>query len=156
QAAPVKLENAAVAAIAGTLDDGEVVYGTATQLFVARAKGGTFAPDPAVKIFGGEATADLDGRIAVLWQPDTGKAKTRAPLRAQVLNPGADEPAVDLGSDLVLGAMCLTRDRAYAKSGEQLLAFGGTTPPSAQQVGFKALVGCTADAVLLRDANPAN
>ena len=147
-----KLENGSVAAAAGTLAEGELVYGTGTQLFIAHAKAGTITSDPPVKIRAGQATTDLDGRTALIWQVAGARPDDPVMLWGRILAPGADQDPVELGPDLALGAMCMTKDRAYVRTGDSLVGFGGGKPVAMLDVGgSKGLVGCTPDAVLLRE-----
>src|SRR5262249_40778363 len=132
---PQKLASPAVAAVVGTLANGEIVYGNADQLVVAHAKAGAITVDPALKIETAQAAYDLDARAAVLY-------KAGGKTYGRILKPGNDEPASELDS-VAVGAMCLTRDRAWLSAPETLVGFGGSKPVTSVPSQFNQLLGCT-------------
>jgi hypothetical protein len=166
------LEGPTIAAVAGTLQDGVVIYGNQAEVVVARAKGGVITAAPPTKIEVAEATVDADGRAAFVWG-------TRAKTQGQIFKPGsADEPVVELPS---LGRLCMTSDRVWGQKGAAAISFGGGRPvfkkdlgppaPEHPQVEFYGtaprpepsepsvpqLQGCTPDAALFHDeANTAD
>lgn len=145
--------DALVAAAAGTLADGVLVFGTSTDLFVARAKGGTITADPPIKMVSARAVTDVDGRVALLWS--TSSSRTRPPESAvpgtahfgRVLTPGAEQPAVELPGEVV-SQVCLTRDRVWAQDATTAFSFGGNRPLFRKDLSGARLQGCTNDAAL--------
>ena len=139
-----KIKNGVVAAVIGTLANGEVVYGDQTSLVVARTKAGAVAVDPPIAIANGDATTDVDGRAALVWHDAKNK------LFGRLLVPGADEPVIELG-EVSGGRTCLTKDRVWIDTGTAMIGFGGGRPMVSRPVEFKVMLGCTPDAVLLRE-----
>jgi hypothetical protein len=155
-------QNITVAAAGGTMADGVVVYGSATQVAVAHARQSAVTADSPLRITSAMAATDGDGRVALAW------IDTNREQHARIVKPGGDEPEVNLAKLLPppakgtfgpgLGQMCLGTDRAWIKlAGGPLFGFGGgrevvkhdtATEPSL--AGFPALVGCTASGVMYR------
>ena len=143
-AAPTSLKtkgDALVAAAAGTIADGVVVFGTLTDLFVARAKGGTITADPPIKMTVARAATDVDGRIALIW------STSPTAHFGRVLTPGAEQPPVELPGE-VTSQVCLTRDRVWAQDAETAFSFGGSRPLFRKDLAGARLQGCTNDAAL--------
>jgi hypothetical protein len=133
-----------LATATGTLADGALVYGATQTLVVAHAKGGVVTADPAIKIDVGTASADLDGRAAVVWT--TADKMNRALL---VRSGGQD--AFELPASFA-GPPCLTNDRVWVAANEpEVFAFGGGKPleriPVTEASGLQ---GCTGDAAVVR------
>lgn len=132
-----------IAAVAGTLQDGVVIYGNQGELIVARAKAGTVTAGAPTKIEIAEATVDIDGRSALVWG-------TKDKTQGQIFKPGAaDEPVVELPP---LGRLCMTADRVWGQQGGVAVSFGGGRPVFKKELGpGPRLQGCTADAALFHD-----
>jgi hypothetical protein len=141
-----KLAQAGIAAIVGSAQSGEVVYGNDKQLIVSHANAGVTTTDPPIAATSSRAAIDVDGRVALMWLD--GKL-----AHGRILRPGADEPAVELG-DVALGAMCLTKDRAWVTTATGVMAFGGTQPVVNRANPFYTMLGCTADVALFRSMDP--
>ncbi len=139
-----KIGSIMLAAVAGTLAEGAVVYGAYQTLVVARAKANAITADPPIEIDVATASTDVDGRIALVW---TGLDKTS---RALVLHPGGED-AFELPSTFA-GAPCMTTDRVWlAASTPEMFSFGGGRPLARLQVApYSGLQGCTTDAALVR------
>ncbi|NVB84633.1 MAG: hypothetical protein HOV81_40040 [Kofleriaceae bacterium] len=133
-----------VAAVVGSLADGVVVYGIATELYVAHAKNGTITAEPGIKIASAIASTDTDGRAVVMYTTPDKK------YFARILHRGGDEPALEL-PEAPLGQPCMTHDRAWAQTVDEVFAFGGGQPILRKPLGYAALQGCTRDAALFRD-----
>jgi hypothetical protein len=133
-----------LAAAAGSLDEGAVVYGANQTLFVARAKAGAVTADPPIKIDVGTASMDLDGRIALLW---TTVDKVN---RARLVRKGGED-AFELPASFS-GAPCMTNDRVWVVANEpEVFAFGAGKPLERIAVSaFSGLQGCTTDAAIVR------
>jgi hypothetical protein len=115
-----------IATVAGTLQDGVVIYGNPTDVVVARAKGGVVTPGTPMKIQVAEATADIDGRSALVWG-------TAEKTQGQIFKPGsADEPVVELPQ---LGRLCMTADRVWGQHGSVAVSFGGGRPVFKKELG---------------------
>ncbi len=137
-----------VAAVVGSLADGVVVYGIATELFVAHAKDGAITAEPGTPITAAIASTDTDGRAVVIY---TTPAKKHF---ARILHRGGDEPVLEL-PEAPHGQPCMTRDRAWAQTLGDVFAFGGGRPILRKPLGYVVLQGCTADAALFRDRSVA-
>jgi hypothetical protein len=133
-----------VAAVVGSLADGIVVYGIATELYIAHAKDGAVTPEPAIHISSAVASTDTDGRAVVVYTTPEAKHFAR------ILQRGGDEPALELPGE-PSGQPCLTRTRAWAQTHDEAFAFGGGQPILRKPLGFAVLQGCTADAALFRE-----
>ena len=129
-----------VAAVAGSLNDGIVVFGSASELAIARINSGAVTAEPVVKIDGARAASDIDGRVAIVWTANGAHA-------GRVLGPGHDEPAVNLTGDAT-EIPCLTRDRVWVQDATGAVVFGGGKPVARKEVGGAHLQGCTPDAAL--------
>ena len=144
-AAPTSLkskEASVVAAAGGTLADGVLVFGSFSELVIARAKGGTITAEPPIKIIDARATTDVDGRVAVVW------STSPTAHFGRVLKPGAaDEPQAELPGT-VTGQLCMTRDRVWTQDAATAVAFGGGRPLFRKDLHGARLQGCTADAAL--------
>ncbi len=136
-----------IAAAVGMLAEGELVYGNRDSLVIARAHGGAITAAPEISIQAGQAAIDLDGRAAIVWAPK----HEPSTVKAQIIKPGADEPIVDLGNPGVGDAICLTNDRAWMNSWTSVVGFGGGKPVVNRTTTTANLLGCTGEAVLLRD-----
>jgi hypothetical protein len=161
-----------IAAAAGTLQDGVLIYGNATDIVVARAKAGTITAGAPTKIEVAEAAVDVDGRSALVWG-------THDKTQGQIFKPGStDEPVVEVPP---LGHLCMTSDRVWGQQGATAVSFGGGRPvfkkllgaPPADRPGiefhgtaprpaygeprYPTLQGCTPDVALFHDeANTAD
>jgi hypothetical protein len=133
-----------LAAAAGTLAEGAIVYGATQTLVIAHAKANVVTADPPIKIDVGTASIDLDGRIALVW------TTTDKLNRARLLRPGGDD-AFELPASFS-GAPCMTNDRVWVVANEpEVFAFGGGKPLERIAVsGFSGLQGCTGDAAIVR------
>lgn len=134
-----------VAAAIGTLKQGTVVAGSASELYFARIKDSAVTLDPVIKIGWAEASLDTDGRAVVLWET-SGAARKK---QGRVIVATADGPTVDLPDDII-NLPCLTKGIAWAQSGREAYAFGGMAPLFRADVDGMRLQGCSADAALFR------
>jgi hypothetical protein len=134
-----------IAGAVGTLEDGAAVYGGYRTLAIARASGGSITAEPPLAIDTATMSVDVDGRGALVWSTPDG-----AP-RARLFGPGTDGAVHEL-PDPVVGAPCLTRERAWVKAiGESAFSFGGGQPAQRVPVPRSAgLTGCTPEAALFR------
>ncbi len=141
---PLALPTPTIAAVAGTLQDGVLVYGNNESLVIARAKAGTITASPPVKITVAQAGIDVDGRVALIWGDATA-------TKGQILKAGgADEPVVELPPSI--GQLCLTADRAWTQTFDTAISFGGGRPTFKKPLNLR-LQGCTAEAALFHDRN---
>jgi hypothetical protein len=108
-----------VAAVVGTLADGHVVYGNATDLVLARAKDGVVTAGAPEKIEIAQASVDVDGRAAVVWGKE-------AAMKAVVLGGPTETAPVEIPG--VGGSFCLSADRVWSQIGKDAVAFGGGRP----------------------------
>lgn len=133
-----------LAAAAGSLVDGTLVYGSYQTLVVARAKDRIVTAGTPIKIDTAIAAADLDGRLAVVWS-------TLDKVHKALLVHAGDEQAFEL-PDRFEGSPCLTKDRVWlVGAGSEVYAFAGGRPLARVTVPpYSQLVGCTADAALVR------
>jgi hypothetical protein len=133
-----------IAAAAGPVSDGVVVYGAYKNLSIARSKGGAFTAAPPIKIDVATASADLDGRIAIVWT-------TVDKIHKALLVRAGGEDAFELPASFE-GAPCMTKDRVWVMgTNDEVFAFGGGQPLARIPVGRSiGLQGCTADAAILR------
>jgi hypothetical protein len=155
-----RFDSPIVAGVVGSLADGVVLYGNEKQVLVARAKAGVVTVEPAIKTDAPASVAyDLDGRAAVVWQAGV-------KILGRSFQPGAadaaDEPASELPTAST-GLVCMTRDRAWLAAAHSVVGFGGGKPPASipslaadpnvplSEETLNVLVGCTPDAVLLRN-----
>ncbi len=140
------LENSpTVAAVAGTLADGIIVFGDQDYLAVAKAKDGIVTAAEPVKITVAQAGVDVDGRVGLIW----GDQKA---TKGQIMKPGSEEPATELPGQI--GQLCLTKDRAWTQTWETAISFGGGRPTFKKELRER-LQGCTADVALFRaSGNP--
>jgi hypothetical protein len=158
-----------VAGAGGTLADGVIVYGAATQLVVAHAKASDVTADAPERIVYANSGTDADGRIAITW------TDTNYEDHARIVKPGGDEPAVNLSKLLpptpkgvkgyeMAGSPCLSKDRAWVTvPGIAVFGVGGSRPivqhkPEDLEVlasgETPALLGCVAEgAMYLRAGN---
>ncbi len=136
KAAPSKQVLAAL----GSLAQGVLVSADDKQLAITHA----LAADKPRKIGNAAVATDVDGRAAVVWIDD------KQVTRAQIIQPGGDEPEVELGDALAGAEMCLTRDRAWLTT-TRYVAFGGGQPVFHGAESSGLLIGCTADAAISRD-----
>jgi hypothetical protein len=140
--AVLPLPSHTIATVSGTLADGHVIFGNATELVIARAKDGVIAPHMSEKITVAEAAVDVDGRAAVVW--GTGDA-----TKAQVLEPGREHPVIELPGGV--SGLCLTRERVWLQTGAVgATAFGGARPTQRARIAGGRLQGCTPSAALFR------
>jgi hypothetical protein len=131
-----------ILAVTGTLADGTVVYTEPTKLVVVHVKAGEPTAEPPIEYVGNEilpdtSAADADGRIALSWL--TKDQKTHAKIVGE-------EPIL-----LPSGAStqpCLSRDRAWVTSLDNLIGFGGGKLVHEETAGD--LIGCTQDGAILR------
>ena len=151
-----------VAAVAGTRVAGIVVYGGDNMLAVAHARESGITADSPLRILTGVAGTDGDGRVALVWT--TGDREHHG----RILRPGGDDPVVELTETVAPGVPpsqaftrpsmastpCLTGDRAWIMFGPSLIGFGGPDKPVKLETKGH-LIGCTADAALLRAVDPA-
>jgi hypothetical protein len=128
-----------VAAVVGTLERGAIVYGSATEVAIARVDHGVATAEPARAIDRAIAAVDLDGRGALAWSQH---GRTVARLLADGAWP-IDLPPVHVG------ALCLTNEFAFVDG----VAFGAGAPYRGEPLSGYELVGCTADAAILRAAD---
>ena len=125
-----------IAAVAGSLDHGVVVYGDAIEVGIARVEHGVATAEPARSIDVAIAAADVDGRAAAAWAYH---GRSVARLIA------ADAFPIDLPAGPI-AQLCLTRDQAWLDN----VHFGSGAPGVIEQLPFHELVGCTADAAIQR------
>jgi hypothetical protein len=158
-----------VAAAGGTMADGVLVYGSATQVAVAHARQASVTADAPIRITSAITATDGDGRVALAW------IDTNREQHARIVKPGGDEPETNLAKLLPtppkgsfgpgLGQPCLSKDRAWMmmSGGGPLFGFGGgrevvkhDTATQPALGGYNALLGCTADGVMFRigDGSP--
>jgi hypothetical protein len=132
-----------IAAVAGTIADGVIVFGNQSEVIIARAKDGTITAGPPTKITVAQAGIDVDGRVALLWGDATS-------TKGQILKPGgADEPVVELPPSI--GQLCLTADRAWTQTADTAISFGGGRPTFKRSLRER-LQGCTAEAALFHSS----
>jgi hypothetical protein len=139
---PLPMVSPTIAAVAGTLAEGVLVYGNQTQLVVARANGGVITPGTPTTIGAAQAGLDVDGRIALTWSD--GKV-----TNGQILKPGGDEAVVELPP--TVGQLCLTADRAWTQTSDTAISFGAGRPAFTKALRER-LQGCTAEAALFHAA----
>jgi hypothetical protein len=133
-----------LAAVAGSLADGALVYGGNETLVIARANANVIKAEPPLKIDIAAAATDIDGRIAVVWStPD----KVH---RALLLRSGGQD-AFELPASFS-GTPCMTADRVWVTAvAPELFAFGGRQPLARYPLAsYARLQGCTAEAALVR------
>jgi hypothetical protein len=141
-------DRSVVAAVVGSLTDGVVVYGIATELYVAHAKNGAITAEPGIEIAAAIASTDTDGRAVITYTTPDKKHFAR------ILHRGGDEPALELPG-APIGQPCLTHDRAWAQSVDEVFAFGGGQPILRKPLVDATLQGCTRDAALFRERGSA-
>jgi hypothetical protein len=78
---------------------------------------------------------------------------TKGQTFGRVLAPGHDEEPAELGTGPI-NSTCLTNDRVWMTSAGTLVGFGGGKPVVRRELGFKIPVGCTGEAMLLREHDP--
>ena len=134
-----------LAAVAGTLAEGALVYGGYQTLVVARAKDTKITAGAPIKIDVATASTDVDGRVALVW---TGLDKVS---RALLVRKGGED-AFELPASFA-GAPCMTSDRVWLMANApEVYAFGGGKPLARYPVEpFTGLQGCTSDAALVRN-----
>jgi len=134
-----------LAAVAGTLAEGAVMYGGYQTLVVARAKDGKLTADPSIKIDVATASTDVDGRVALVW---TTLDKVN---RALLVRKGGEE-TFELPASFA-GAPCMTNDRVWVMAnGPEVFGFGGGKPLARYPVAaFTGLQGCTPDVAIVRN-----
>jgi hypothetical protein len=143
-AAGDRIGTVTVASAAGTPADGAVVYGAIQSLVVAHGKAGVFTAGEPIKIDVATASADLDGRIAIVWSTPEKFHK------ALLVKPSGDEP-FEL-PDSFQGAPCMTKDRVWVMgTNNEVFGFGGGKPLTRVPVAaYSGLQGCTANAAIVR------
>jgi hypothetical protein len=148
-AAGDRIGTVTLAAVAGTPAEGVVVYGAYQRLVVARGKAGAFTAGTPIEIDVATASADLDGRVAVVWS-------TPAKVHKALLVTTSGEEAFEL-PDSFQGAPCLTKDRIWVMgSSNELFAFGGGKPLARLPVPpYSGLQGCTTNAAIVRKRSKA-
>lgn len=133
-----------LAAVAGTLSDGALVYGGHQRLVVSRAKDNAITAGTPIDIDVATASTDVDGRVAVVWTT-TGKLP-----QARLIGPGTDS-TFEL-PDSFQGEPCMTQDRIWVMgTSSEVFAFGGGRPLVRMPVPpVSSLLGCTRDAAIVR------
>ena len=126
-------------AVTGTLADGTVVWAENDKMVVAHVKAGELTLEAPIERPDGPAAAaaDSDGRIALMWTTKDGKVQAKLVGEAPILLPSsnASEP-------------CLSKDRAWVVSGDQIIGFGGGKLYNEGTTG--SLIGCTPDGAIVR------
>jgi hypothetical protein len=138
-----------IAAVIGTLADGTVIYASGHALGVARIKAGAATLEPTIDIADGYGVADVDGRVIATWVV-ADKAGAQHGF-ARLFRPGVDSTAVAMDANAEQ-EKCLAADRAWLSGDAGLAMFDGTTVVTRAGSNMKML-GCTADAALLADAD---
>lgn len=111
------------------------------RLSIARASGGAFVAEAPIVVSGGVTAQDPDGRGLLAWSVD-------GAIHGLIVRDGGPTTPVPLGSGEPEPRGCFTSTAAWFSTGDQFIAFDGTTG-APHVLPEHHLEGCTREAALL-------